>query len=257
MSSPTWIRVALASEFRRFNGLCWRLVEAQHAVSTLKLTDTLSEQALLEELVENSKPIIPPECRHLHFLLATPFRYVPYPNGSRFRRAGDSPGVYYASEQPSTAIAEMAFYRLLFFAESPDTPWPADAAEYTAFYAEILTACLLDLQQQPLDADRAIWTHLTNYEGCQDFADAARAVETEVLRYESVRDPNKGNNLAVLVCRAFANPAPFNRQTWRMRLSASGVQAICEFPQQALEFDREAFAADPRIAAINWNRGVV
>ena len=182
---------------------------------------------------------------------------MPYPNGSRSRRAGNSLGVYYASEQPSTAIAEMAFYRLLFFAESPDTPWPADAAEYTAFSAEIFTARLLDLQQQPLAADRAIWTHLTNYEGCQDFADAARAIETKVLRYESVRDPNKGSNLAVLVCHAFANSAPIDRQTWRMRLSASGVQAICKFPERALEFDRDAFAADPRIVAINWNRGIV
>ena len=45
-------------------------------------------------------------------------------------------GVFYASETPQTAVAEMAFYRLLFFAESPDTPWPANPAEYTAFSTE-------------------------------------------------------------------------------------------------------------------------
>src|SRR5580704_18780825 len=116
MSSPIWTRVALSSEFRHLEGTCWRLVEAQHRVSTLKLTNTLAEQALLEELIENTKPVIPTECRHLDFLMATPFRYgAAYPMGSRFRRAGRTLGIYYAAEHPSTAVAEMAFYRLLFF----------------------------------------------------------------------------------------------------------------------------------------------
>ena len=45
---------------------------------------------LLESLIEETKPALPPECRHLHYLLATPFRYGSYPRGSRFRRAGAS-----------------------------------------------------------------------------------------------------------------------------------------------------------------------
>jgi len=256
MSSPIWTRVALSSEFQSFDGSCWRLVEAQHRVSTLKLTDTLAEQALLEDLIEGTKQAIPPECRHLDFLLATPFRYgAVYPHGSRFRRPGRTLGVYYASESPTTAVAEMAFYRLLFFAESPATPWPSDAAEYTAFSAGISTTRLLDLTSEPLSADAAIWTDLIDYAGCQVFADAARTADADVIRYLSVRDPAKGSNLAILMCRAFSQPAPVVRQTWRIRLSASGIQALCGFPRQAVEFPRHAFAADPRIAAVNWERG--
>jgi hypothetical protein len=255
MSLPTWTPAALSSEFRSYVGACWRLVEAQHRVSTLKLTDTLAEQALLEDLIEGTKPAIPPECRHLDFLLATPFRYgAAYPNGSRFRRAGRTLGVYYAAELPMAAVAEMAFYRLLFFAESPKTPWPNDAAEYTAFSADVASQRVLDLTQTPLSKEEAIWTDLTRYEGCQAFADAARAAEADAIRYRSVRDPAQGANLAILACRAFARPAPGERQTWRMRLSASGVQALCEFPRQAVEFSRVAFAADPRIAGLNWDR---
>src|SRR5205085_3795769 len=129
MSSPIWTPAALSSERRALSGTCWRVVEAQHKVSTLKLVDTLAEQALLEDLIESSKPPVPPECRHLHYLLATPFRYgAAYPNGSRFRRAGMTEGVFYAAEAVATAVAEMAFHRLLFFAESPATPWPANPA---------------------------------------------------------------------------------------------------------------------------------
>ena len=80
--------------------------------------DTLAEQSLLEDLLEGTKPPVPPECRHLHYLLSTPFRYgAPYPKGSRFRRAGFTPSVYYASAKVATAVAEIAFHRLLFFAE--------------------------------------------------------------------------------------------------------------------------------------------
>ena len=255
MSSAIWTRVALSSEFRSFEGVCWRLVEAQHRVSTLKLTDTLAEQALLEDLIEATKPAIPLDCRHLDFLLATPFRYgAPYPRGSRFRRAGRTPGLYYASESAPTAVAEMAFYRLLFFAESPATPWPPHAAQYTALSAGISTARLLDLTSAPLAADAAIWTDPIDYAGCQAFADAARTADADVIRYQSVRDPARGHNLAILTCRTFSQAAPVSRQTWRIRLNTSGVQALCEFPQQALEFPRDAFAADQRIAALNWER---
>ena len=37
-------------------GACWRLVEAQHWVSTLPLVDTLEEQARLEQILEDTKP---------------------------------------------------------------------------------------------------------------------------------------------------------------------------------------------------------
>ena len=181
---PIWTPAALSSEARPLQGRCWRLVEAQHRVSTLKLVDLLAEQALLEELLETTKPPVPPECRHLHYLLATPFRYGAYPKGSRFRRAGLTPGVYYASEAPETAVAEIAFYRLLFFAESPATPWPVNAAEFTAFAVPFAAERGLDLTLPPLAADRTTWTHPSEYEPCQALADAARAAGVNALRYE-------------------------------------------------------------------------
>src|ERR1700752_3835790 len=153
MSLPTWTRDALPSEARPLKGTCWRLVEAQHRVSTLKLVAMLSGQAMLEEPLKRTKPPVPPECRRLHYLLATPFRYgAPYPKGSRFRRAGFTPGVFYASERVETAIAELCFFRLLFFSESPDTQWPANAGEYTAFAAKYATERSIDLTLPPFDA---------------------------------------------------------------------------------------------------------
>jgi hypothetical protein len=221
----------------------------------MKLVDSLAEQDALESAIERTKPAIPPGCRHLHYLLSTPFRYgAPYPRGSRFRRAGLTPGVFYASRTPSTAVAEMAFHRLLFFADSPRTPWPSNAAEYTVFATSIRTRAALDLTRAPFRADRAVWTHPTDYAACQALADAGRAAGVEVLRYESARDPHRGINLAVLSCRPFVAAEPVAWQTWRIDLGPRGVRAVCAFPDTRLEFDRDTFARDPRIAALVWER---
>ena len=47
MSSRTWTPAALSSEPSAASGRCWRLVEAQHLVSTAKLSDTRAEQERL------------------------------------------------------------------------------------------------------------------------------------------------------------------------------------------------------------------
>jgi len=255
MPSTTWTRAALSSSARPRSGLCWRVAEAQHNVSTLKLVDTPDEQLLLETLIEGTKPLIPPECRHLHYLLSTPFRYgAIYPTGSRFRRAGMTEGVFYAAESQETAVAEMTFHRLLFFAESPGTPWPTNPAEYTAFAAEYGTRKAIDLTQGRFKAHSAAWSHPTDYSPCQALAEQARIAAIEVIRHRSVRDPKEGMNLALLTCRVFTNREPISLQTWRIHLSSTGAQAICEAPKSGLAFDRATFAADPRIATLKWTR---
>ncbi len=244
----------VSTKAQRLAGRCWRVVEAQHVVSTLKVVDTLAEQERLEGLLERSKPPVPPECRHLHYLLSTPFRYgAPYPRGSRFRRAGVTPGVFYASHTATTAVAEMTFARLLFFAESPATPWPANASEHTAFQARFHTSTGLDLTAARFDRERARYTHPTEYEACQGLADAARVAGVQAIRYPSARDAG-GVNVALLTCAAFSAIAPLERQTWRLHFDSGGVRALCQFPEQRLSFDTTAFAGDPRIATLRWAR---
>jgi len=251
MSSLISTPAALSSSARPYAGPAWRVVEAQHIVSTLKLVDTLAEQALLEELLETSKPALPPDCAGLDYLLATPFRYgAVYPHGSRFRRAGKTLGVFYAAEVVDTALAEMAFYRLLFFAESPATSLPSNATDYTAFMVGIGTARSVDLTIAPLSGAAADWTDPVRYEACQGLADMARSGDIDVIRYQSVRDPQARANLAVLSCAAFAERAPSAWQSWKIRINAGGVQAICEFPRRSLDFRREQFVADPRILPV-------
>jgi hypothetical protein len=231
------------------------VVEAQNQISTAKLTDTAAEQSTLERLIEETKPPVPPECRHLNFLLSTPFRDdAPYPRGSRFRKAGRTLGIFYGSEDVATAIAELCFHRLLFFSESPDTKWPGNAGEYTAFAVDYMAPRAVELTQAPFDSRSALWMHVTRYDDCQTFAELARAADIAIIKYASVRDTMHRLNIAILSCRAFATPEPMARQTWRILLGSNGARALCEIPRETLDFDRRAFADDPRIAEMRWVR---
>jgi hypothetical protein len=98
------------------------------------------------------------------------------------------------------------------------------------------------------------WSHPLAYGPCQALADAARMASVEVIRYQSVRDPRQGMNLALLTCRTFAKPEPVGLQTWRIHLGGTGAQAICESPKSGIAFDRATFAADPRVAVLRWTR---
>jgi RES domain len=255
MSSNIWTLDELSSNARSDRGTCWRVVEAQHYISTAKLTDTADEQNRLEAIIESSKPIIPEECRHLHYLLFTPFRYgAPYPRGSRFRRPGFSPGVFYGSILSRTAATELAFSRLLFYAESPATKWPSEAAELSAFSVDYAVGRAIDLTHRPFSKHMTLWTDPIDYSHCQKLADGARETGIDLIRYQSARDPNLGTNLAILRCRAFASNESTGRETWHIQLSPSGVRIICEFPRAVFSFDRKTFASDPRIAKLDWDR---
>jgi RES domain len=244
-----WTADALASEARPWRGAAWRVAEAQSHVSTMKLVDSLAEQQLLEEILERSKPAIPPICIGLDPLLYTPFRYdAAYPHGSRFRRAGSTEGCFYGADAPETAIAETAFYRLLFFLESPATKLPTNPLEMTAFSVQVGARHMVNLAAPPLNRDAALWTHPTDYEPCQRFAETARQAGVEVIRYLSVRDPQGGMNLALLDPAAFAARAPSSFQTWQLFIKPRAVQAFCEMPRGTIEFLLENWAADPRVA---------
>ncbi len=242
-------------EPHRYAGTCWRLVNTRFVSGVLNLADTLAEETDLATVVAASKRTIPADCAHLHPWLAAPFRTgAPYPVASRFRRAGHTAGVFYAAEKVATAVAETSFYALLaFFENAPDSPWPP-AVTYTAFSAAIATDHAVDLTAPPFAAEEAAWTHPTNYAACHAFADTCREARIAAIRYRSVRDPDGGANVALLTCTAFAQPAPLDRQIWRIRINAFGIQAICDHPEARIGFDRASFAADPRLATLVWDR---
>jgi hypothetical protein len=143
---------------------------------------------------------------------------------------------------------------LLFFAKSPDTKWPTDAGEFTAFAVEYETPLAIDLTRAPFDDRADKWMHPTRYDECQELAELARGAGIEIIKYASVRDPRHKLNTALLTCRAFARAEPAGRQTWRILFGSNGARALCEMPRESIDFNRMAFHRDPRIATMRWDR---
>ena len=220
-----------AAALRRYRAKLFRIVEAQHSISTDRLVDGAAEQEVLEGLIEATKPTMPPEAGKLHHLLGTPFRYG-YAKETRFRRAHERPGVFYASERQGTAVAEAAYWRMRFFAASPGMKLPKTTLEHLAYSIPVAVDRALDLTMAPLDVGRTLWTDPNDYGACQRLAERARALNRQFVRYESARDPFGGANAAVFDPSAFQKPVPTNEQTWHFRFAGSKLTAFAALPSR-------------------------
>jgi hypothetical protein len=186
----------------------------------MALVDNVDEQHVLERLLEESKPPLPAAASGLHWLLSTPFRYAAPPGGSRFRGPED-PGVFYGADEIRTACAELGYWRWRHLLESPSlTAMPTRAQ--TVFRTALSGPCV-DLREAPFAAERAVWTHPSDYAGCQHFGRVAREARVGAIRYQSVRDPEHGGCCAVLSPEAFARKAPLEQQTWMLSVSRDEV----------------------------------
>jgi hypothetical protein len=175
--------------------------------------DSNDEQAVLEDILERSKPSVPRSTADLDYLLATPFRYPAPPGGSRFRSPAD-PGVFYAADERRTACAELGYWRWRFITDSAGLAAAGlGPVAHTLFQVKV-AAPAIDLRHKPFSRDAAKWTHPGNYGPTQALATVVRKTQVSVIRYESVRDPLKGGCAVILEPSAFAQPKPVTSQTW-------------------------------------------
>ena len=216
-------------------------------MSTRKLVDSLAEQELLEELLEGAKPPAPDA--RAHYLLSTPFRYPPLPHGSRFGRP-DERGIWYGSEGVLTALAETAYYRLLFL-EGTAADLGTVETGHTAFRVRCRATRGVDLTAAPFDAARATVAASDRYAQTQELGAILRRDGVQALRYPSARDPGGGVNVAVLDVGAFGRSRPRGFETW---YSASTRRAV-EFKRRdyrggrVVRFAREVFLVEGEIPA--------
>jgi hypothetical protein len=214
MSSSIWTRCAAGSEERLLRPLRltpWRVVEAQHHISTRKLVDSLAEHVVLEEMIDAAKP--PNQVKEaLHYLLATPFRYPPLPHGSRFGARRER-GIWYGSTTRQTALTEVAYYRCVFL-EGTRADLGIVSSQLTAFSVRARSARGVDLVAAPFASHRRAIASRTTYAASQPLGAAMRAAGVEIFRYPSARDTDGGVNIGVFSPSAFGTSKPTAFETW-------------------------------------------
>ncbi len=232
MSSITWTPPAVAAKARVAAARLWRAVEAQHVASTLRLVDSVAEQHVLEDILEQTKPPVPRDARRLHYLLFTPFRY-PAPIPSRFRGPAD-PGIFYGADSVRTACAELGYWRWRFLCDSKGLSKLGPAPQ-TLFQSAVKTRTV-DLEKSPFTRDARLWRHPSDYTACQAFSRVAREARAGLIRYASVRDPDGGRCGAVLDPGAFSRLTPVApTQTWI--LSVTRDYAVWQREREEYAFD--------------------
>jgi len=219
----------------------WRIVESQENSSTRKLVNSLDEQILLENMIEEIKPSIPAECSDLHPLLYTPFRYPPLSHGSRFGRRHER-SLWYGSQKLTTAMAELAFYRFNFLNAS-EAGYGVVVTQLTAFIAQIKTDNAIKLMEEPFLQSTNNISSPVDYSASQVLGTAMRECGIQAFNYQSARDPETGVNIGIFTSSAFAKKQPERNsfQSWQCVADHRSVEFL---RTSAFEIDAFNFSID-------------
>jgi len=250
MSPSIWTRCAGPSRVRRLSGTFRRVVEAQFRNSTRKLVDSDEEQVVLEELLDaHAKLPVPEGFGHLHFLLFTPFRHPPLPNGSRFGTRRER-GILYGARELPVAFAEVAYYRLLFL-EGTAADLGTVTVELTAFSFGIAARRGVDLTRAPFMRFAAQISSKISYAVPQALGRELREAQVQCCLYVSARAAGHGVCIAVFD-DAFQPRRPFSEQ----RFTCAATRERVDFTSGSLlrptvrcAFERSQFLVGVRLPA--------
>lgn len=202
------------------SGRLLRLVESQEEVATTQLVSSLERQAVLEDLLEATKPPRRAGTERLHYLLATPFRYPPLKHGSRFGSRIE-PSLFYGSLGLKPVLAEAAYYRFVFWQGMTVPPEGKLVTQHTMFEAEYRTERGLQLHAPPFAAHRKRLTHPADYAATQELGSKMRQAGIEAFEYRSARDPEGGVNVALFTPDALPRNEPVSKESWLCELTGS------------------------------------
>ena len=231
----------------RLSGTLFRLVESQEQAATLSLVDTLQEQALLEQLLEQTKPPVPPPAEGLHYLLKTPFRYPPLKWGSRFGSVYE-PGIFYAGGSVAATLAESAYYRMIFWQSMPSPPpKPILRTAHTLFSVRYHTEHGIALHQPPFNQHQALLTSKTDYQHTQQLGSAMCGAGVDAFEYQSARAAGTEHCIGLFNPSAFVTHQPEHSSQWLCELSAQQVVFKQHGETQLHSFSAEQFWVEGKL----------
>lgn len=222
------------------SGRLLRLVESQEEVATTQLVGSLERQAVLEELLEATKPPRRAGTERLHYLLATPFRYPPLKQGSRFGSRIE-PSLFYGSLGLNTVLAEAAYYRFVFWQGMTIPPENKLVTQHTMFEAAYRTGHGLQLHAPPFAAHGKLLAHPSDYAATQALGSKMRQAGIAAFEYLSARDPEGGVNVALFSPDALPDNEPASRESWLCELTGTHARFSAGHNRRVHGFEVDLF----------------
>jgi len=224
----------------------WRMVETQETAATLNVVDTMEEQALLEELLEEVKPPYREGTQGMHYLFKTAFRYPPLKYGSRFGTRL-MPSYFYASENPMTALAETAYYRFVFLHDMNEAYDKEIDSSHSMFCASVNTQRCLDLTSSRYQSVRDKLVDPIDYRFCQAVGDwAVNECGVQLIRAESARLVSTCN-VAIADPTAIRSRRPNQIQSWLCRSNMKTISFSSRQASKIHSFDLQSFYVNGKL----------
>ena len=237
-----WAACEQALPIAPLAGELLRIVESQEQIATLSLVDDLAEQAILEDLLEQTKPPLPAGAERLHYLLSTPFRYPPLRHGSRFGQRFE-PSLFYGARRLPTLLAEAAYYRFVFWTAMAEPP-PSGRlrTQHSVFRARFHGDHGVRLQAPPCADHTAVLRHPTDYGPTQRLGSALRKAGIDAFEFPSARAHDAGLNIALFHPTALVSRRPLGLSRWLCETRAEQVTFAPEAAPDLHRFALDDFA---------------
>lgn len=221
-----------------------RIVESQQQIATTRIVDTLEEQAILESMLETTKPPLLDSPEQLHYLLATPFRYPPLRHGSRFGSRFE-PSLLYGSKSVETVLIECSYYRFLFWNGMSEPPKSKKfITEHTLFAGRYYSEQGLLLHKPPLNKHCHLLRDSGSYKHTQALGFAMREAGVEAFEYYSARDAKQGINIALYTTKALIVNEPLYKSQWICSTTANNVRFSSRDDSKVYGFNINEFKVD-------------
>jgi len=227
-------------------GDVYRLVENQEQIATRSYVDSLEEQDILEQILEESKPRYHEDTpAGMHYLLKTPFRYPPLLYGSRFGRTFEF-GIFYGALTAHTVLSEVAFYRFVYW-YSPSEPFPNPLmSQHTLFSAPFKTQQGVDLRENAFDGYQAELQSPTEYSRSQQLGSLMRE-HAQMFIYASARDPQQGGCVGIFTPKVFTKLKPNVQGTYHCETDGNVVSFREPGSFERVQFDVAQFYVDGKL----------
>lgn len=229
----------------------YRMVENQEEVATTLITSNSEEQSILEDLLEQTKPVQTSELEKRHYLIKTPFRYPPLNYGSRFGSILE-PSLFYGATDKQTVLAEVAYYRFRFLADVEDSQALTKfnlQSNHSIFYVNTHSERAVQLTQSPFKEFKQQISAPDSFATSQKLSRLMREDGIELFSYYSARN-SIGINGAAFTHKAIKSKTPKDLESWLCLTQNKRIVFHQIETRQMKEFTFDEFCVDGKLPVI-------